>query len=180
MSKIFQYFVEGECEEKLINTLKAPPMNALIPGKVEVLNVVCSKISKQRLMVLKPKTNIILVYDTDVAQTDILEENVRMLKSYGFTNIYHIQSIRTFEDELVYASKIAEISEMYHTVSLEDFKKKFIHQSNLKDKLASIQFQSERIWSRVNTNLPFSEFASKEAVDRVKANPNAEKEKVGS
>lgn len=38
----------------------------VIPGKVEVLNVVGDKISKQRLMVLNPKTNIILVYDVDV------------------------------------------------------------------------------------------------------------------
>ena len=36
MSKIYQYFVEGECEEKLINALKVRPEEYLTPGKVTV------------------------------------------------------------------------------------------------------------------------------------------------
>lgn len=36
MSRNFHYFVEGECEKKLIDTLKIPPCNYLMPGKVDV------------------------------------------------------------------------------------------------------------------------------------------------
>lgn len=42
------YFVEGECEERLINALKKPP--ALIqPGRVKVFNVVQKRFSKAHL-----------------------------------------------------------------------------------------------------------------------------------
>ena len=87
MAKIFHYFVEGECEEKLINELKVPKADIILPGKVEVLNVVQDKISNQRLMVLNPKTNIILVYDIDVEQTEILKYNINLLKKHNFKNI---------------------------------------------------------------------------------------------
>ena len=76
MNRIYKYFVEGECEEKLINTLKQPPINLLLPGKVEVFNFITKKITRQRISVLEPKTTIILVYDIDVEQTDILEYKI--------------------------------------------------------------------------------------------------------
>ena len=101
MTKIYHYFVEGECEKKFINELKVPKTDLILPGKVEVLNVVCEKISRQRLMVLNPKTNIILVYDIDVENTEILDYNLELLREFKFKNIYHIQSIHNFEEELV-------------------------------------------------------------------------------
>ena len=101
MNRIYKYFVEGECEEKLINTLKQPPINLLLPGKVEVFNFITKKITRQRISVLEPKTTIILVYDIDVEQTDILEYNIKLLNKFGFKTIHHIQSIKKFEDEIV-------------------------------------------------------------------------------
>lgn len=40
----FQYYVEGEDEEKLINVLKSD-MQCIVAGKVQVLNPVTEKIS---------------------------------------------------------------------------------------------------------------------------------------
>ena len=40
MSKIYHYYVEGECEQKLINELKKAGVQKLVSGKVEVLNVI--------------------------------------------------------------------------------------------------------------------------------------------
>ncbi len=53
MIKIYQYFVEGECEEKLINALKISPHNYLTPGKVTVFNFINKPISNSRIAVLK-------------------------------------------------------------------------------------------------------------------------------
>ena len=36
MIKYVHYFVEGECEKKLIDALKTPPCNYLYSGKVEI------------------------------------------------------------------------------------------------------------------------------------------------
>lgn len=76
MSKIYQYFVEGECEEKLINALRVNPVDYLISGKVTVFNFTNKLISNPRIAVLNKETIIILVYDIDVNKIDILEKNI--------------------------------------------------------------------------------------------------------
>ncbi len=140
----------------------------ILPGKVEVLNVVQDKISNQRLMVLNPKTNIILVYDIDVEQTEILKYNINLLKKHNFKNIYHIQSINNFEDELVYATSLKRINDMYHTVSVDEFKTKFVHQNDLLSKLKRINYDNSKMWSRVNTKEPFGVYSKKEDLTIIK------------
>lgn len=67
MSKnaIYRYFVEGESEQILINALKTD-LGLIVPGKVDILNVIQKKINKNWLRTMKPNTTVILVYDTDV------------------------------------------------------------------------------------------------------------------
>lgn len=57
----FQYYVEGEDEEKLINVLKSD-MQCIVAGKVQVLNPVTEKITAMRLRTLK-KYTIVLSFD---------------------------------------------------------------------------------------------------------------------
>lgn len=166
MTKYFQYFVEGECERKLINELKGS--NMILPGKVEVFNVLRDKISKQRLLVLKPKTNIILIYDIDVEKTEILKYNIDFLKKHNFKKIYHIQSLNNFEDELVFATSLKSINDMYHTASVDEFKTKFLHQNNLLAKLKNIHYTNCKMWSRVNKKEPFSVYSKEEDLNIIK------------
>ena len=99
---LYHYFVEGECEEKLINELKSINNRSLVAGKVDVLNVINEEIADARLLALNRNTNIIFVYDIDVEKTEILEKNIRKLKYYQFNNVFHIQSIKNLEDEIHY------------------------------------------------------------------------------
>ncbi len=168
MTKIFQYFVEGECEKKLINELKVPKTNLFLPGKVDVINVVNEKISRQRLMVLNPKTIIVLIYDIDVENTKILDYNIDMLRKYKFNNIYHIQSINNFEDELVYATSLKSINDMYNTSDVDEFKTKFMHQNNLLSKLKSINYDNSKMWSKINKKVPFNKYSRKEDLTIIK------------
>ena len=168
MSKNYQYFVEGECEEKLINTLKTPQGNALLAGKVEVFNIVSKKLSNQRIAVLKPDTIIILVYDTDIQQTEILEENIKKLEKYGFKKIYHVQSIYNFEDEIVYSTSLKRIGDMYGTSGRDEFKKIFLRQNNLLSKLEKIGFDKDKLWCRLNDKPPFNKFSSQDALKLIK------------
>ena len=89
---LYHYFVEGECEEKLINELKSINNRSLVAGKVDVLNVINEEIADARLLALNRNTNIIFVYDIDVEKTEILEKNIRKLKYYKYNNVFHIQS----------------------------------------------------------------------------------------
>ena len=79
--KNYQYFVEGEDEEKIIKVLKTD-MQLIVPGKVLRFNVVERKITKARLMSLRPDTNVILIFDTDTGNDAILKENIQILKKH--------------------------------------------------------------------------------------------------
>ena len=64
----YHYFVEGEDDAKVINILKTD-LRLIIPGKVQIFNVMQEKITNPRLMSLKADTIVILVFDTDVGET---------------------------------------------------------------------------------------------------------------
>ena len=66
----FQYYVEGEDEEKLVNVLKSD-MQCIEAGKVQVLNPVLEKITPLRLRTLKKNTSVVLVFDTDAGESEI-------------------------------------------------------------------------------------------------------------
>ncbi len=163
----YHYFVEGECEEKLINSYKLPPYSSFKPGKVEVFNFVLKRISNQRLLSLNKNTIIILVYDVDVLKTDILEENLKKLDDFGF-KVYHVQSIKNFEDEIVYSTDLKNINDMYHTQGREEFKSHFIHQDKLPIRLDKENFKIDKFWSRVNKNAPFEKYSSTEDLEFIK------------
>ena len=73
-NEIYQFYVEGEDEKKVIETLKKD-MNLIVSGKVEVLNVIQKEIKTPRIRTLKTGTNVVLIYDTDIDKTDILDKN---------------------------------------------------------------------------------------------------------
>ncbi|MBO4666661.1 MAG: hypothetical protein J5666_00840 [Bacilli bacterium] len=164
---IYHYYVEGECEEKLLNTYKVPPYLFFQSGKVEVFNFINKRITNQRLMTLKKRTIIILVYDIDIEKTEVLEENIKRLKECGF-EVYHVQSIKNFEDEIVYSTSLKNINEMYETTNKVTFKKRFLSQSDLDKRLEKVNFNHSLIWSRINTSKPFAIYSNQRGLDLIK------------
>ena len=75
-----QYYVEGEDEEKILSVLKTD-LQLIIPGKISKFNAVQNKVTKARLMNLRPDTTVVLVFDTDTDNADILSENIKTLKA---------------------------------------------------------------------------------------------------
>ena len=148
MSKLLQYYVEGECEEKIINAFQHEVVGFL-PGKIDVINPAEKIISKLRISQLKKGTIVVLVYDTDVANEKILEANVNSLKrSKNIKAIHHVQSVGNFEDEIVFASCISSIHEVFKTKSISEFKTKFITHKDIVSKLNSVGFDIDLIWTR--------------------------------
>lgn len=107
MSKnIYHFFVEGEGERAIINTLKTE-LQCIQAGKVDVFNVIQNKLNKNILMKLKPGTIVILVFDTDKDETDILDYNLRFLKKQSnVKKVIIIPEVKNLEDELVRLSLI--------------------------------------------------------------------------
>ena len=143
----YQYYVEGQNEEKLISVLKTE-MELVCPGKIDVLNVVQEELTTVRLMQLKPQTTVILVFDTDVGNIDILKKNIDKLdKCSQVRQIWCITQVENIEDELVRSCNIKTVTQLTGSRSGKDFKRDFITLKNLKSKLEQFDFDIEKIWS---------------------------------
>lgn len=147
-SKFVQYYVEGEDEEKLIHTLKSD-LGVIKPGKVQKLNVIEHIITDARLMTLRPQTMVVLIFDTDTQNTDILHQNLEKLKACPSVSEYiTIPQIFNLEDELVHSCDIKEITDLFGSKSKKEFKTDFIRAKNLAGKLTEHQFDINRLWCR--------------------------------
>ena len=75
-SKYVQYYVEGADDKKIVDTLKTK-MGLVKTGKVDILNVATERITDLRLRTLSPGTMVVLVFDTDSGNKEILEKILR-------------------------------------------------------------------------------------------------------
>ena len=167
----YHYFVEGEMDKKMINVLKTH-FRYIYPGKVEVINVVLHKISKSRLMKLRSGTKVILVFDTDRSETEILKKNLEILDSYEkISNVICIPQNKNFEDELVRSCNIRKVKDFNDSSSIDEFKRKFLHVSdeNLKSKLKEKDFDIKKMWS-LNSPYPYDDIDN--GADKIKIQKN--------
>ncbi len=144
----YQYFVEGEDEEKIIKVLKTD-MQLIIPGKISCFNVVEKKFTNARLMNLRYGTNVVLVFDTDTGNETVLRENIRILNHCeAVRSVICVPQVRNLEEELLYSCAIRQIKELTNSRTNGDFKRDLLRESNLKQKLESKRFDFDSFWSR--------------------------------
>ena len=116
------YFVEGECEEQLINALKLEPRR-LIPGKVKVHNVIQDILPRMVVNKIQPGTNVIFVFDTDIPKTDVLQKNIKYVKKYtSQVKLVCLAEVMNFEDEIVRATDVNKAKELTRSPSNSEFK----------------------------------------------------------
>ena len=119
------YYVEGECEEHLVNALKLAPAK-LIPGKVRVYNVIQKLIPKSQLLMIQPGTMVTFVFDTDVPVTGFLKKNIELLGKYcGRVKIVYLPQVMNLEDELVRCSDVKTAGELTKSRGKKNFKADF-------------------------------------------------------
>lgn len=145
-SKSVQYYVEGEDEKKLVDTLKSN-LIAIRPGKVQVLNVVEKMITCMHLRTLKQATMVVLVFDTDTGKRDILDKNIKILQGCSaVSEIVLVPQVPNLEGELVRSCNIRKIEELLNSKSRTEFKSDLIRVSNLGKKLQEHQFDIKQFW----------------------------------
>lgn len=119
------YYVEGPCEEQLVNALKLMP-SKLLPGKVKVYNPVQKLIPKSEMLGFKPGTVVTLVFDTDTPETKFLERNIELIKKYcSKVKVIFLAQVLNFEDELVSSTDVKRVTELTHSKSISNFKTDF-------------------------------------------------------
>ena len=143
---ILHYFVEGENERKLIETIKN---EYLYSGKIKIINTIQNKVSNSILRTLERETVVVLVFDTDVKKIDILDENIKLIKnSNNVKDVICIPQIKNLEDELIYSTNINKIVDLLESKSKKDFKNDFNNCKNLMKKLEDKEFKISKLWSR--------------------------------
>lgn len=148
----YQYYVEGEDEKKLLSVLKTE-MGLIVPGKIDKLNVVQELLTQLRLMQLKNGTTVILVFDTDAGNVEILKENISILRrSCIVKDVICIPQVNNLEDELIRSCKINHIRELTGSKSNKDYKHCLIVEKNLKEKLLRHKFDIDKFWNQNPTN----------------------------
>ena len=157
-NEYIQYFVEGECEEKFINAYKHGESAFLKSGKVEVLNPVNKYITEARARTIKRNTTVVLVYDIDKGNIEVLQSNMDMLKKHSLARIIHIQSVMNFEDEILRSTNLKKIDDMFSTTGVDNFKDTFIKHKDIVSKLKSVKFNNSLFWATIHSGGQFKGF----------------------
>lgn len=119
------YYVEGKCEEQLINALKQQDPK-LIPGKVKVFNIIPNIIPKSHLLAIQPGTIVALAFDTDKPVTEYLRKNIMNLRKYCVkVKIIYLAQVLDFEDEMERATDVKKAQELTKSQSVSNFKSDF-------------------------------------------------------
>ena len=149
MALYYNYFVEGDTEKKLLQVLKTD-LSVIYPGKIQVFNVMQNDLNNAYIRMLKPQTNVVLVFDTDKTDSNtlcILKRNIAFLESKSCINkIICILQLHNLEDELMRCCRLNNICELTESRSRKDFKTDFIKCSNLAQRLKKKDFQFEKLW----------------------------------
>ena len=143
----YHYFVEGEDDRKVVNTLKTD-LQWIKPGKVQVFNVIEEELTSLITRTLKPGTIVVLVFDTDTGKKNTMLKNIRFLqKDSNVKQVLCIMQVKNLEDEFLRSCAISQIKELTGSKSNSDYKRDLLRQSNLADKLKKHQFQFEKFWN---------------------------------
>ena len=143
------YYVEGPCEQYLVDALKEEPAK-LIPGKVKVFNVIQNLIPKSQILSIQADTTIVLMFDTDVEQTSILKKNLELLNRYcGKLHIVFLPQVLNLEDELVRCTDVKNVVELTHSCGVRNLKTDFC-KLKAKDCRAMLErhgLKTENLWA---------------------------------
>lgn len=146
-SKFVQYYVEGEDDKKVVDTLKTK-MGLIRPGKVQILNAVTEEITDLRLRALSSGTMVVFVFDTDAGSVQILRKNLKKLQACkAVSEVVTIPQVSKLEDELIRSCNIKQIKELLNSQSNDDFKSDVIRVSNFDAKLREHNFNMDCFWS---------------------------------
>lgn len=143
------YFVEVECEQKLLNAIKTAP-SLVQPGKVRVFNVIQDVLSKSHLYSIKEGL-IVFVFDSDVPETSRLKQNIDMVKRIcraKAVKLVFLVQVMNLEDELVRATNIKRIAELTSSKSDKDFKTDFIALKDCRSTLDRHGFDVRKMWAQ--------------------------------
>lgn len=139
------YYVEGQCEKKLIDLLKEHQL--ILPGRIEVFNATQDLFNSARLRLLPPRSVVILIFDTDTGELNALIRNIQALRAQqNVLHVWCVTSVNNLEDELLRCTDVKELKKMLNCKRNSDFKQAFIAEKHLYEKLINHHFDFSKLW----------------------------------
>ena len=143
-TKYYLYYVEGEDEKKVVDTLKKD-MKLIRPGVSQVFNVVENELTNARLMTIKENTTVVLIFDTDTGNTEKVRKNIELLKkARNVKEIVCITQVKNLEDEWVRSCDVKKPQELTGSDSLTNYKRALRKITNLDKKLKEHHFDFQK------------------------------------
>lgn len=143
----YHYFVEGDDEEKIVNTLKSE-LQLIKAGKTQKFNIIEQKLTNPRIMPLKKGTTVVLIFDTDTEKKTTLLENLKFLqRASNVSGVLCITQVKNLEDELKRSCNLKRIKDLTGSKSDKDFKRDLIKINNLDQRLHKYGFDINKFWS---------------------------------
>lgn len=148
MNDIFHYYVEGENEARLVELL-SNRLFYIEAGKIEVFNVVERRMKPSHVRKLNPTTTVVLVFDTDTSNADILSRNLFFLnRQSNVKEVLCIPQVNNLEEELVRSCQgMSNITQLLGSTSCRNFKGDFNRCKNLEVYLRKMDFSFPLLWS---------------------------------
>lgn len=142
------FLVEGETEEKLINSLFIGQIR-----KVNLWSLPNKKIGTITRPIPQNNTRVLVICDTDqTASYENFIKNFHEIKRHvGKSNIILLPQVKNFEHEMLFCLNVKrkELYEMFNNASGDQqFKKHFIAERRLCEKLENCKFDLSKLWSR--------------------------------
>lgn len=143
-----QYYVEGKCEKVLLNALKEQK-NLILPGKVEVFNVVIKELTDMYLRVLSENTVVVFLFDTDIEKTDILRKNIaKVMESSRVRELWLVIQVKNLEDELLRSTDVRDVKDLIGCKTNKEYKSEFVKEKKLFEKLKNHGFDFTKMWAK--------------------------------
>ena len=97
-----------------------------------MLDVVTKEITELRLRTLAPGTIVVLAFDADAGNIDILSKNIKKLKSCNaVSNFITIHQVPNLESEILRSCDIRKIEDLLNSKSKRDFKSDLLRVTKL-------------------------------------------------
>lgn len=148
MNRRIVYFVEGEDEVTFINAMKEA--GHIPPGSIRVFNIINKKLSSFERRFFKKDELAVFVFDTDVENTSILDDNITILnkdkRDKNLKDFKFLMQVRNLEDEILRSCNIHRIKEFFGNKSDSDFKSSMAQAKTLKTVLLRHNFDFTQIW----------------------------------
>lgn len=148
-SKKCLFLVEGQTEQKLVNTLYL--------GQVRIADLWSLKNSKISSInrLITPNTHVYVVCDTDATDDGRCQNFIKNFyaieRHVGKANITLLQQTSNLESELLYCMSIKRkdlYGQFNNASGNSQFKRNFISERKLLDKLTSNNFDVDKLWEK--------------------------------